>query len=123
MSKRILVVDDEPTITELIDILLSGEGFDISTASNGGAGLDMTESFNPDLIITDITMPDMEGIEFISCLRKRSISTPIIAMSGNAVGMNFLKATKFFGATETILKPFNTRELISAVNRSLGFVE
>ncbi|HUX21864.1 MAG TPA: response regulator [Spirochaetia bacterium] len=120
MGKRILVVDDESTITELIDVLLSGEGFEVSTASDGSKGLEMVDNVNPDLIITDISMPDMEGVEFISRLRKRSVSTPIIAMSGNAVGMNFLKATKLFGATETILKPFSTRDLIAAVRRSLA---
>lgn len=120
MSKRILVVDDESTITELIEVLLSGEGYEVATASNGTDGLEKVDSVNPDLIITDISMPDMEGVEFISRLRKRSISTPIIAMSGNAVGMNFLKATRLFGATETILKPFSTQEFIAVVRRSLS---
>ncbi len=120
MSKRILVVDDESTITELIEVLLSGEGYEVVTASNGTNGLEKVDSVNPDLIITDISMPDMEGVEFISRLRKKSISTPIIAMSGNAVGMNFLKATRLFGATETILKPFSTQEFIAAVRRSLS---
>ena len=120
MSKRILVVDDEATITELIEVLLTGEGYEVATASNGTDGLEKVDAVNPDLIITDISMPDMEGVEFISRLRKRSISTPIIAMSGNAVGMNFLKATRLFGATETILKPFSTQEFIAAVRRSLS---
>ena len=120
MAKRILVVDDESSITELVEMLLSGEGYEVSTASNGSQGLEKVDSFDPHLVITDISMPDMEGIEFISRLRKRSVSVPIIAMSGNAVGMNFLKATKLFGATETILKPFNTTDLLAAVSRSVG---
>lgn len=122
MSKRILVVDDEKAITDLVHRLLSREGYEVSSASNGSQGLQRVDEIRPDLIITDISMPDMEGIEFISKLRKGSVSTPIIAMSGNAVGMSFLRATRLFGATETLLKPFTNEDLLSAVERSLGVV-
>lgn len=120
MFKQILVVDDEITIIDLIETLLSSEGFEITSAANGEEGLRMVDARVPDLIITDISMPDMEGVEFISRLRKNGVRVPIIAMSGNAVGMGFLKATKLFGAAETLLKPFSSYDLRSAVKRSLG---
>lgn len=119
MQKRILVVDDEATIIDLIYSLLPEEEFELSSASNGGEGLRRLETFVPDLIITDISMPDMEGVEFMSRLRKRGIGIPIIAMSGNAVGMSFLKASRLIGAAETLLKPFSGDDLRSAVRRSL----
>ena len=117
MSKRVLVVDDEPAIVELIQVLLNGEGFEVASASNGTEGLRALENAKPDLIITDIAMPDMEGVEFISKLRKSGVTAPIIAMSGNAVGMSFLRASKLFGAAETLLKPFSSAELLSLVHR------
>ncbi len=119
-SKRVLVVDDEPSITELLEVLLEREGLEVSSASNGSEALRILDRVNPDLIITDITMPDMEGVEFISKLRKKGVSSPIIAMSGNAVGMGFLKASKLFGAAETLLKPFSKHDLITAVKRLIN---
>lgn len=92
----------------------------MSSAANGNEGLKLVELVEPHLIITDISMPDMEGVEFISRLRKSKRTTPIVAMSGNAVGMNFLKASRLFGAAATLLKPFTREELLRVVEQSLG---
>lgn len=117
MSKRVLVVDDEPAIVELVEVLLNNEGFEVTSASNGAEGLRALKNLTPDLIITDIAMPDMEGVEFISRLRKGGVTAPIIAMSGNAVGMGFLRASRMFGAAETLIKPFSSADLLSLVHR------
>lgn len=120
MSKRVLVVDDEPAIVELVEVLLNGEGFEVTSASNGAEGLQALDRVKPNLIITDIAMPDMEGVEFISKLRKGGVAIPIIAMSGNAVGMGFLRASRLFGAAETLVKPFRSADLLSLVHRLVG---
>ncbi|HUZ18620.1 MAG TPA: response regulator [Spirochaetia bacterium] len=120
MKKRVLVVDDEEAVIDLIRILLVEAGYEVATAENGRAALDRVKTFGPELVITDITMPDMEGIELMSRLRKSNKGLPIIAMSGNAVGMSFLKATKLFGAVATLLKPFSNQELLEVVEHTLS---
>jgi len=119
MKKRILVIDDEQAVGELIRILLTRNGYDVSTAESGREGLRQVEALRPDLVITDITMPDMEGIELISILRKQHGDVPIIAMSGNVVGRSFLKVTEVLGAAATLNKPFSTQELIDVVKAAL----
>lgn len=119
-KKRILVVDDEHLLVSLVQELLANAGYDVAAAENGGAALEKVASFQPHLIITDIIMPDMEGIELISLLRKINKSIPIIAMSGHAVGMTFLKSSKVLGAVATLRKPFSPQELLSAVGHTLS---
>jgi len=119
MKKRILVIDDEQAVGELIRILLTRNGYDVGTAESGREGLRQVEALRPDLVITDITMPDMEGIELISILRKQHGDVPIIAMSGNVVGRSFLKVTEVLGAAATLNKPFSTQELIDVVKAAL----
>lgn len=118
--RRILVVDDEPVMVSLLQDLLVDAGFDVATAENGAVALAQVTSFQPHLVITDIIMPYMEGIELISLLRKSNKGVPIIAVSGNIVGMDFLKATKVLGAVATLRKPFSSQELLEAVERSLS---
>ncbi len=98
MSKKVLVVDDEPSITDLISLILTEKGYEVSIANDGKQGLKQFETVAPDLVITDIVMPDMEGIEFIKALVKKKKDIPIIVMSGNILGRKFLKTARFFGA-------------------------
>ena len=76
--KKILVVDDESNITEAVFQLLREKGYEVATASNGKEGLNKLNRFQPDLILTDISMPDMEGIEFLRTLRRQKIDLPVI---------------------------------------------
>lgn len=119
MKKRILVVDDEQSVGELIKILLTRDGYEVATAENGREGLKQVDILHPDLVITDITMPDMEGIELITILRKQHDDLPIVAMSGNVVGRSFLKVTEVLGAAATLHKPFSTQELVDVVRTAL----
>ena len=119
-SKKILVVDDETAITELIEVILSERGYQVIIANNGKSGIRQFEKFHPDLIITDLVMPDIEGIELLRVLRTRTKSIPIIVMSGNPVGQKFLKASRLLGAIDTLNKPFNPQELIKKIQRALS---
>ena len=77
MNKKILLVDDEPDILELIGYNLRQEGYDVFTAENGKQGIDMARSVNPDLIILDVMMPEMDGMEVAtSSARTPSSPTP-----------------------------------------------
>lgn len=116
--KTILVVDDEEAILQAVTDILTDKGYKILTAADGKRGLKEIKDHHPDLIITDIVMPDMEGIEFIKAVRKEQKEIPIIVMSGHAVGMKFLKVAGIFGAAKSLVKPFSRQELLEAVEGS-----
>jgi len=112
---KILVVDDESAITELVQLILTEEGYDVHTAKDGREGIRLFNQIDPDIVLTDIVMPDMEGIEFIQTIAKMKQDLPIIAMSGNVMGKGFLNAARLLGAMKVLHKPFTSAELIDAV--------
>lgn len=109
--QKILVVDDEPSLTKFLHLVLTETGYEVATAKDGREGLKVFESIKPDLVITDMIMPGMEGIEFTRSLRKKVKGLPIIVISGNAVGTKFLETACIFGARATLQKPFTIQEL------------
>jgi CheY-like chemotaxis protein len=117
--KKILIVDDDEKVLQVMKDILEPGSYDVYTAQNGKDGLEQITRVEPDLVITDIVMPDMEGMEFISTLSKRKRGIPIIVMSGNVIGMKFLESARIFGAKATLTKPFKARELIEKINSIL----
>lgn len=118
---RILVVDDVPTVTALIRALLEPEGHDVLESSDGEEALNLAGSIDFDLIITDMMMPGLDGIETVKQLRSTGFDGPIIAMSGGAAGFPAamsLKMSEMYGADRLLFKPFVNDELTAAV-RSL----
>lgn len=113
--KKILVVDDESSISDLVRSILTEKKYEVTTAKDGREGLKVFDSAHPDLVITDIVMPDMEGIEFIRSLVKKKKDLPIIVMSGNAVGTKFLKTARTLGAQAALRKPFTVQELLEVI--------
>ncbi len=118
--KTILVVDDEEQVRQAVSDILEEDGYGVVTAVDGKDGLKKNKQFSPDVVITDIIMPDMEGIELLKALHKENTKTPIIVMSGNAVGSKFLHVAKLMGAKASLLKPFSKTEIITAVKEVLG---
>ena len=118
--KKILIVDDDEKICMALKDTLQLKGFEVGSAQNGMQGLKQFQLEKPDLVITDISMPDMDGIEFVRELAKQKKRIPIIAMSGNPFGQNFLKAAMLFGAIEILQKPFTVIELLNKVNKILS---
>ena len=114
--RKILVVDDEDSIVNLLVSILSLQEFEVIAAYDGRQGLELYEKEKPDLVITDIIMPDMEGIEFVRRLRKIDRELPIIAMSGNPTGTQFLKTASLLGANSTLQKPFSSEELLNRIS-------
>jgi CheY-like chemotaxis protein len=111
---RILVVDDEPNERFLVGRALKKQGHDVTVAENGAAGLEAVQEQVPDLVVTDVMMPVMDGIEFIRRLRGDPITAgiPILAASGD---------THLAGAADAVLaKPYDDRRLIVLVNNLLG---
>jgi CheY-like chemotaxis protein len=119
---RILVVDDDSEIREMIKKILLRSGYEVMLAGNGQEALDLQKAIPADLIITDLIMPEKEGLETIIEIRRDYPSVKIIAMSGGGkIGPdNYLKTAKVLGAHKTLSKPFELRELLKEVKDLLG---
>ena len=118
-AKHILIVDDDDMLRSYIKELLLMNNFTVSEAANGKEGLKEFKDNTPDLVITDIIMPEMEGISFIRKLREHNNNTPIIAMTGNVHGHmdEYLKISSQIGANEILRKPVRSQEFLDAINR------
>jgi CheY-like chemotaxis protein len=116
---KILIIDDDPQIRRLIGRILSGEGHDVAAAENGTDGLRRFRAERPDLVISDILMPEKEGIETIIEIRREAPSIPILAISGDSGG-GFLGFATKLGASRALPKPFRNTELIEVVKQLLG---
>src|SRR5258705_4091821 len=114
---RILVVDDEAQLTRVLRTGLKSRGYDVRVAADGLAGLETYSDWHPDLVITDLAMPNMDGLEL--CRRLRAISqVPIIILS--AKGEEKIKVEALdIGADDFITKPFGIDELLARVRASL----
>lgn len=121
---RIIVIEDEELVRYTIKLTLESVGHTVLEATNGREGLALLDQTTCDLVITDIIMPEMEGIETIAGMRSRTANLPIIAVSGGGrIGnMDFLKAAKELGATTILPKPFEPDELLELVDRYLAEV-
>ena len=111
----ILVVDDSSSIRAFLEQTLTGAGHTVTTAEDGRHGLARLEEHSYDLLITDIFMPEADGIETIRTARKAGILPRVIAISSKDSIMNLLPAAKKLGAMHTIQKPFTAEQLLEAV--------
>ena len=86
MAERILVVDDEPDILDLVELTLSSKDFEVETATNGREGLEKAQTGHPDLVLLDLSMPDMDGFEVMENLRSdsRTSDVPVIMLTARA---------------------------------------
>jgi two-component system KDP operon response regulator KdpE len=116
-TKRIIVIDDEFQITRVLKRSLGAHRYDVRTASDGGAGIDLFRDFGPDLVITDLSMPEMSGIEVCREIRKSS-SVPIIVLSVRGEERTKVEALDA-GADDYITKPFGMDELLARVRVAL----
>ena len=103
----ILIIDDESGILETLRILLKNEGFDVTTAQGGKAGLEALKTNMPDMVLTDVRMPQVTGIEILSAVRAQDPETPVILMTAQASLQSAIQAVNE-GAFYYIQKPFST---------------
>ena len=120
MSKgRILVVDDEDIVRTSCSRTLSPEGYEVSLAKNGFEGLKMASEERFDLVLTDLKMPDMDGIEVLRIIKEKWPETAVIIVTGYQTVDTAVKAIKL-GAYDYIEKPFTPDALIAAVKEALS---
>jgi DNA-binding NtrC family response regulator len=119
---HILLVDDEAALRRTLRIILERAGHTVYEAEDGDQALKMFAAEPPDLVVTDIIMPNREGVGTIDELRRRAPNMPIIAMSGGgSVGGDlFLTLASQLGATATLAKPIRQADLIEAIERCLA---
>ncbi len=116
--ERILIIDDDIVIRSIIREALEEKGYTVSEAENGKIGLRLHDMQPYPLIITDIIMPDMEGLETINKIRKKDQDTKIIAISGGGMqdAQGYLDIAEKMGADEIISKPFEKQDIIEKVS-------
>lgn len=119
---NILVIDDDPATRSTISLVLSKAGHKVCQAENGKFGMKRFMSGDLDLVITDMVMPDREGIETIIAMRKVDKRTKIIAISGGGQcdPSGYLEAAVALGANTALLKPFQNEHLLDVVGSLLG---
>ncbi len=115
--KRILVVDDEPQITRVLRTSLSSHGYDIRVANDGETALEIMKDWSPDLVITDLAMPNMDGLELCRRLRTKT-QIPILVLSVRGEERTKVKALDA-GADDYVTKPFGIEELLARVRANL----
>jgi DNA-binding response OmpR family regulator len=118
--RRVLVIADHAEIREILRETLEAAGYEVAVAGNGREGLETQRRQPADLVITDIFMPEKEGLETIQELRHQSPRPKIIAMSGGGPRLDYLHSAQAFGADRVIDKPFDCEAMVAAVREMLG---
>lgn len=121
MSRTALAIDDSKTMRDMVAFTLKNAGFEVTEAENGQLGLDQISGSSFDVIITDINMPIMDGIEFTREARKRAEArtTPILILTTES-GSSLKNEGRSAGATGWIVKPFNPEKLLQVVEKVCG---
>ena len=121
MALSVLVVDDDPVILRLLQVNFELEGIDVVTAVDGEEGLKMAQSDRPDLVISDIMMPKVNGLELLAALRSSpdTASLPVILLSAKAQVADVQRGLEL-GADDYVTKPFDPLELIDRIYKVLA---
>jgi len=117
-SQKILIVDDDPQISSLMTVILETAGFEICSAASGAEALKKIDSQQPHLVLLDINMPGLSGLETLEIVRKRDDYTSVVLVSGNSDTEDVIKGLES-GADDYICKPFNPHELVARAKTQL----
>lgn len=118
MSQRILVIDDDPDLLKLLQMRLLAEGFEVACADGGRKGLALAESFQPHVVVTDLRMDDIDGMEVFSQLKASRPSLPVIMLTAHGSIPSAIEATKS-GAFAYMTKPFESAQLTQEIKNAL----
>ena len=121
MSQKILVVDDDPAISEMLTIVLEAEGFDTVAVTDGAVAVDVFHREDPDLVLLDLMLPGMNGIDICRLIRQES-SVPIVMLTAKTDTVDVVLGLES-GADDYIVKPFKPKELVARVRARLRRTE
>ena len=124
-ARRVLVVDDEPAISELLTIALRYEGFEVASAATGGEALRRFEEFRPQIILLDVMLPDLDGFEVARRLAERRSEVPIVFLTARDTTDDKVRGLSL-GGDDYVTKPFSIEELVARIRtilRRTGAVE
>jgi DNA-binding NtrC family response regulator len=116
----ILLIDDEQSLLETLNVLLRGEGYEVIAELTGAGGVKAFKEHGPDLVLTDVRMPKMSGIEVLEEVRLTNPNTPVVLMTAQASLQSAIQAVNL-GATHYVQKPFENDELLAVLGRSLDW--
>ena len=114
MGGKVLIIDDDPALLRLMSMAFQAAGFSTVATDNGRQGIQMARSEHPDLVVTDIVMPDIEGIGAIRAIKGANRPPKVIAISGagRGRGADYLAWARHLGADDVLAKPFRMSELL-----------
>jgi len=107
-SSRVLIADDDPLLLELLQDFLTGQGYEVAAVATGAQVLDAVPTFQPDVIVVDMVLPDLSGTDVLAALRRAGLTVPVILISGHQI----IVREGFFGVFR---KPFHFRRLAEVV--------
>lgn len=119
-GRKILVIDDEPGIVEIVQVNLEGDGFDVISASNGREGLEKIKAEQPELVVLDVMMPEMDGWDVLRNVEQDPdiAGMPVIMLTAKAADEDYIHGLEE-GAVEYITKPFLPQELVNRIKITL----
>jgi CheY-like chemotaxis protein len=119
--EHVLLVEDDESVRDALAVMLERAGYSVTQAENGLIAAGLIEDWEPGLVITDIFMPDGDGIETLNLVRRRWPATPVIAISGGSpmLRLDYLQVAQDLGASATVQKPFATEDFLTTVRKVL----
>src|SRR6476646_6179996 len=114
---RVLVVDDEPMVTEVVERYLVRDGFKVTTAADGEKGLALARTWAPDLVVLDLMLPRLDGLEVCRAIRRES-SVPVVMLTARGEETDRIVGLEL-GADDYVVKPFSPRELVARIKAVL----
>lgn len=117
-ARKVLVVDDEPTVTKSCRRILAEEGYEVLTTESGRDGMNRAFAQEFDLVLTDLKMPDLDGMELVRALRHKRPQTAVVVITGYGTVRSAVEATKL-GVSDYIEKPFVPAQIVEAADRAL----
>jgi len=120
MSTHILIIDDDNDLLFVLEQIFKGQGYQVTTATDGPQGLIKYQSQQPDIILIDRTMPAMDGLEVVKVIRENDVKTPIIFLTSKTLEEDVISGLEA-GANDYIRKPFSLKELVTRVNNFIRF--